>query len=438
MCLENRLKTVNERCLLCHGPLSFAGMKPSICKSNLCKLSNEGLGLAFDLAQEIIDAPEVVDLLITMAYCATVDNGGSNMNFVIPIDVAVNVVSNQKIDGKKEIDPKKRTQKFLSFRKSDEECEKIRKKQKAEAESQKKAGKVARKMIESESETAFLDIGKLGAVMRKIPQVKKMIEWAKTPLETNEKKKSDKNQLERKLSEIDPLLPGLVRWCIQSQRAHFRKLRPEEEMKSVTKSGATGCVQFAFIQSRPEVEAKFLANKRQVEKMGRPGSVWSWHGSPVANWHPITRIGLKNLSNTKYMRVGAALGAGIYTAVSASTSAGTYCRPSSWPNSMFGTNIKLLALCEIVNWPLEMTTTRNGQYSGYQSAKLSKKKIGADGRSAMRFIPGNNWYIVEDECSICTRFLFLLKPGKNPNILGSAVNDIPNIMCGQGLKTEDT
>lgn len=69
------------------------------------------------------------------------------------------------------------------------------------------------------------------------------------------------------------------------------------------------------------------------------------------------------MSGTKYMTTGQAYGPGIYMALQSSTSLG-YCRHSpcetfviplcepdsrrlaAWPKSMFGTTIKILAICE--------------------------------------------------------------------------------------------
>ena len=43
-------------------------------------------------------------------------------------------------------------------------------------------------------------------------------------------------------------------------------------------------------------------------------SIPLFHGSSAHNWHPIMRMGIKNLSNTKLMAHGAALGPGVYLA----------------------------------------------------------------------------------------------------------------------------
>mmetsp|Transcript_41802 Transcript_41802/g.81988 ORF Transcript_41802/g.81988 Transcript_41802/m.81988 type:complete len:800 (+) Transcript_41802:33-2432(+) len=415
--LEQAVKTINTRCLMCHGAVTWVGMKPSVCASPLCKMSTESFGLAFDLAQELSDAPEVVDLLITMAYCATYENNGACMNFVTPVTV----------EAADPLDPNN----TVGFRHTPEHCAGIEKQIEADLNSNHAGlyGRSATRTVsdwlkEGERETRFLDKDKLRTVLALVPSVRDMIAMSQ-PLDPNDPTKklpANKAHLEKQLRALHPLLPGLVQWCIQSQRAHFRLLGEEEQMKSVTNAGAKDCVQFAFIQSKPEIEHKFLTNKQRVEGKNRPGSVWSWHGSPVGNWHPITRVGLLNLSNTRYMRVGAAYGNGIYTAVDAQTSAGSYCQAGGWPNSMFGTGIKLLALCEIINEPLD-------------SSGKSIKMIDKD-RAAMRYIKGNDWWIVEDEASIVTRFLFLLKPTDRPNIKGSAITDQPKLMSGKALRME--
>lgn len=421
-CLENFVKTINERCLICHRDLEFIGMKPSICKRKLCQMGNEGFGLAFDLAQELRDAPEVADLLITMAYCATIDNSGSCMSFVTPVSLDAPDAND--------------ITKFVDFRKPQEECNRVFAAEEQERAEQLKAGNTRRELVEGELETKYLDKNKLAEVFRLVPTVADMIKMADAiPLHPSSgepiAEKPEKGQLEKTLRKIHPLLPGLVRWCFQSQLAHFRLLEPHERMESVTSAGARDCVQFAFIQSNPRTEARFTANKEKVEAMGRPGSVWSWHGSPVANWHPITRIGLKNLSNTKYMRVGAAYGAGIYTAVDSMTSAGSYCQPSAWSNSMWKGHIKLMALCEIVNWPIGGATTVSSVDRGTSSCKSSYEAT--PGCPAIRYIPANKWWLVEDEDSICTRFLFVLRNGALPTIQGDQIKDIPVLMSRDGL-----
>ena len=55
-----------------------------------------------------------------------------------------------------------------------------------------------------------------------------------------------------------------------------------------------------------EKEKVFNEHKRSF------GSLFSFHGSGIGNWHPILRTGLKNMSGTAGQINGAAYGSGIY------------------------------------------------------------------------------------------------------------------------------
>lgn len=78
----------------------------------------------------------------------------------------------------------------------------------------------------------------------------------------------------------------------------------------------SGCAgqQFYLMTNSPEREAAFQRLKAQH------GSIWKFHGSPFYNWHSILRTNLRNVSGTQLMRVGQALGKGIYLASSSATS----------------------------------------------------------------------------------------------------------------------
>lgn len=128
-----------------------------------------------------------------------------------------------------------------------------------------------------------------------------------------------------------------------------RLLRREEQLPGLTTS-----FQFALLSGPVKREAEFQALKR------RHGSMFAWHGSGSGNWHVILRTGLRNMSNTQFMSTGAAYGSGIYFATDSATSL-HYCTDSKstapltiphasyWPKSMFGSSLKCLALCEIID-----------------------------------------------------------------------------------------
>ncbi len=232
-----------------------------------------------------------------------------------------------------------------------------------------------------------LDLAKLRATLERMPSVADMQQWIA------------KNALIENLRKRDPLLAPLLRWIIGTNRARMccvalrwcsvvcaahtchcvcvsdiRELLLTERMKPMLSPH-----QFVFLSSSPDKEARFQALKRGVEvsKGKGKGSILAWHGSGTGNWHSILRTGLKNMSGTKYQDNGAAYGQGIYLAVDSQTSFG-YCRQSQgWQHrycfvacarvvcgrelftaclccvvcSMFGAQVIILALCEIVNHP---------------------------------------------------------------------------------------
>jgi len=209
----------------------------------------------------------------------------------------------------------------------------------------------------------------------------------KTPSITEMREMSDRFVLRETLDKRDPLLHPLLRWIITSNRAHIRKLAPEEEMKNMGTK-----FQFVLLSSTPEKEQKFLALRRRAEVSGGTGSLWAFHGSSTGNWHSILRTGLKNMSNTKYMTTGAALGPGIYMATNSSTSL-AYCREAGgWGRSMFG-NFLCLALCELVN-----QANKNHNRGGV--------------------------YVVPDEDLVVTRFFFILDSSANNRALNVDVSNL--------------
>jgi poly [ADP-ribose] polymerase 6/8 len=151
---------------------------------------------------------------------------------------------------------------------------------------------------------------------------------------------------------------------IISCKGHIRKLNANEEKATSSISGN----KFVLLSSTPKKEKAFQEYKKQK------GSIYCWHGSALQNWHNVLRIGLKNMSNTKYMTAGAAYGPGIYMAKEAATSMGYAGNTGNWPKSRLGNGAKCLALCEVIN-----------------DVK-----------------PPNPYYVVQQENYIVTRYLFFI------------------------------
>mmetsp|Transcript_13559 Transcript_13559/g.17078 ORF Transcript_13559/g.17078 Transcript_13559/m.17078 type:complete len:209 (-) Transcript_13559:110-736(-) len=151
-----------------------------------------------------------------------------------------------------------------------------------------------------------------------------------------------------------------------SNRSHIRLLSPEERIP-----GLQCADQFLLMTGPLEREVKFQTLKEETRRkrthynsFDKTGSIFAFHGSGLGNWHSIMRIGLKNMSNTKYMSAGAAYGSGIYFADDIGTSLGYSGRSNSgmWNKSRYnapGGSANFMALCEIIDRPNEFTYAGN-------------------------------------------------------------------------------
>ena len=50
--VEDKVRTVNRRCLICDGHVPFVGLKPSICDKDICGFQFEKMGLGVPLATQ--------------------------------------------------------------------------------------------------------------------------------------------------------------------------------------------------------------------------------------------------------------------------------------------------------------------------------------------------------------------------------------------------
>ncbi len=301
---ERRILEANRFCLICTKPMEFEGFKPAVCCRTLCTMAFEDLGLGFNLANEILENPEVTDLYITFAYSSC---QRKSMHFIVPI----NCRAKNPITGEED-----------TFRLPSANKDNV------------STGRTG--TVELKNDAELLDQPRLMRCLEACPSVKELCTWAEKGQDT----------LKAELNKLDILLYPLLRWIFTSTRAHIRPLKPSERIKEVPSKA-----QFALLSSTPEREARFqrLKHGAELHRGQGKGSFYTWHGSSTSNWHSILRTGLKNLSNTSLMSTGAAYGAGIYMATDSSTSI-SYCRDGqAWPKSMFGRSYKCLCLCEVVN-----------------------------------------------------------------------------------------
>lgn len=177
----------------------------------------------------------------------------------------------------------------------------------------------------------FADIEKIDDVVK---HMKRMEEIAKY---------KDDNELCRNIGSDSC---NILRWIIFTCRSNFLRIPKSLEFPQFRENNKN-CIQFMALTASPEQESIF----QQMKKVY--GSRFLWHGSPVERWHSIIRQGLKNMTGTQYMEVGDAYGAGIYFAPDSRTSL-DYARPSQnlFKASKLGKNIHIIALCEVINFPL--------------------------------------------------------------------------------------
>src|SRR5690606_9544416 len=80
--IDNAMRTCPSKCRICGNDLPYTGLKPSVCNNRLCVFrfvqnlvnpytnSHEEFGLGVDLESELKKNPDLVDLMISMAYAA--------------------------------------------------------------------------------------------------------------------------------------------------------------------------------------------------------------------------------------------------------------------------------------------------------------------------------------------------------------------------------
>jgi Poly(ADP-ribose) polymerase catalytic domain len=312
-----RVLDCTHTCMICDRELPFAMVKPSICDNVLCIHSHEQYGLGADVATEIRESPEVVDLLISLCYAAS-QNDIRRFN-PFPVGVQASIPRQNGMPGTATIDFMKESWQ-----------QKMGSAAAAAAPPRKKAKKGKTEANQRPDFSDFADASKVKEVLDQMPPVAELVDA------------HDSQALKAVLDARHPLLFPLLRWVITSNRAHLQRLAPEEQIPEMQTN-----MQFKFVSSPPEKEAEFQRLKKTS------GSFWAFHGSQFSNWHSILRVGLKNYSGTAMMSTGAAYGAGIYLSPNSGTSSG-YSRPlPGWPKSGLSSGgnqgMQCLCICEVID-----------------------------------------------------------------------------------------
>eukprot|EP01080_Neovahlkampfia_damariscottae_P008754 gene8754-702_t len=159
-----------QQCIICGEKLPIEGIRPTICQKTLCVFGHENLGLGIDVAYEIQNHSDIVDLLITITYAAAQPIYGDFDPFKpFPEGVSANT-----------------TEGSLSFLKNKTKDREL-----------------------------------VAEVISLIPNVKTLQKW------TNEGK------LIENLYKCHPLAFPLIQWLLGSNRTHLKKLNKKESIKEM-------------------------------------------------------------------------------------------------------------------------------------------------------------------------------------------------------------
>lgn len=301
--LLRRLILCSRFCLVCYDKVQtdFQALKPYVCSDKLCTYQYYNLNRGPSLEYEICSRPETVDLLVSLAYVAAMENVledfPDGMNLRVP-PPGTRLIPGAPVQILRDFD----------------------------------------RFPETDKRRCIADL------LDTLPPVADM--------RAHLLKKAKDGRAKKRLQDIDPKVPAaawlVLRWCVASCTAHLEELKDPEDQ--VTGFG-TGFRHFRLTVGAPDAEAKFYKAQEQAKledaNAAQYPSIYGFHGSPVKNWHSIIRNGLWY----KTVAHGRAYGDGVYFALNAQYSS-SYARPSSytWCNSDIRVR-NCVALAEIVNLP---------------------------------------------------------------------------------------
>lgn len=214
--IENIIKNCPEHCIVCHSKLDYAGVKAVCCEQAICIFSYEFYGLGVDIESEIVKHPDIVDLMITLAYAACQVNTKGFCPFE-PYPMMEVEITDKETGKKTKYD----------FKMSNEN-----------------------------------DASKVSNLLAKFPSVADM------------KRMVERGTLKSDLFELHPLAYSLLRWLVASNRCHLKRLEDKEMIKEMNTP-----YQYMMLSGTPTKEKKFQELKKKMGTyLGFHGShLLNWH-----------------------------------------------------------------------------------------------------------------------------------------------------------------
>ena len=356
-----KLTTCYHHCAICNNMIENPGIKMTSCSQDICKLGFIDIGAGFNIENIIMHEGQLLDLLLCLLY-AYVSSGRSDDD----------LPNNISIDG------------------FDEDINQTI---------------ILDSFIDKNNN---FDKRKLLNLIDKIPSINYMQNIIiTTDNETN---------IINVLNSIHPLIYKTIKWLYLTNMAYIRYLDEPEQDPNVQTQW-----QFQTICDNAEKEHKFnelrqetIENIRKYKSKSNTGSFNAYHGTGIYNGLPIIFHGLKNYSGTKMMSTGSALGSGIYTAEGISTAMNYARSDRGWENSMFGSTLTLIFLCEIIDRPSDFTNETNGYFGA------------------------SNVYVIPNENYVITRRILINPTNRNANTSGMQVTGILEAEAVAQATSEET
>ncbi|KAG0555660.1 hypothetical protein M758_12G190100 [Ceratodon purpureus] len=347
-----QLRRLPGWCLVCWKKLPFSVTRMRTCDDDLCLYRFEELGLGVSVLDEVKSNPALVDVDLSLAYCAV----ESSRDVFEPFPGFL--LANQEIrprSGWFSINQITTTSKAKDFGRSNKRFEILK--------HVLSAIPAIDDLKECANERALKRALTRAWYMHKYEGF--LFAPHGGPVQDSRSQHQSSNYSQNVIDPADPELwkkeakmaYDVTRFILMTNRLSLSLLSSENE---VLKPGmfidrhdyslGDGMhielthYQFVVLHDTPEKEAHFTSRR------DKNGSFFAFHGSPAENWYSILRNGLRSMSNTGYMSTGAAYGEGIYLATDLATSMG-YARATSasWTKGKLKDGFQCVAICEVIN-----------------------------------------------------------------------------------------
>ena len=151
--------------------------------------------------------------------------------------------------------------------------------------------------------------------------------------------------------------------CMLSSHLRFRSVRPNPNLYTLGRTAAhrqAAALANSTTLTLPDYQFDLvpLPHPHLQQQMRRHSSRTVFHGSPLHNWHSISRHGLESKSGTREQTSGAMFGRGIYFSDDLRVARMFSGVQQAWPHSLLGDRLEVVGMYELV---MDETGVRMGE-----------------------------------------------------------------------------